>query len=258
MPSYSVLGFDTVFPGSQITGTEDPSYPVLNALDYRDNTEFAPNGTGSQQFVFQQGSIGKISYFAFHSKNAEDANLTISVEIFDMDINEYVQVATITNNKNNKPRLAYFGDMKDQGYFESIRQRITITSTNKPYITSMHCGHAIMFPYTPSLGFQPGHVGLMDEVESFKTEGNNFIQGRTISRGRQARGSINYVSFDLVDDRWEAFQRHVLSSKPLYWMWNSDRPTQIVYGLQNPNNVSRPAYVTSFHANIDIEINGYA
>lgn len=258
VPEYSLFGYETVLPGSMITGEVDPTYPAEQALDFRDNTEFSPLFTGEKIFVYEQSTIGQVDYFGLVSKNARDANLKVKVEIFDLDINGYVEVANFTDIGNAKPALVYFGDQKTQGYYDTVRQRITITADAKVFILSMYCGKALIFPHTPSLGFVPAHVNPQDEVENFKTDGNNFTIGRRIPGGYSTKGVLNFIPFEDIDGYWPAFQQHVLNSRPMYWAWSNNRPNQVIYGLQNVRTLAKPSYVTSCHAHLDFEINGYA
>lgn len=258
-PEYSLFGYNTILPGSSVTGSDDSNYPVENALDYRDNTEFAPASTGESVFIFDQSTIHQVDYFGICSKNARDANLSVKVEIFDVSAEDYVEVANFGDIGNSKPKVYYFGDLKEQGYFDSNRQRITITCDTQVKIFSMYLGKALLFNRTPSLGFQPPHTAPKDKVVNFTTDGNNFINGRRIPKGYQALGTINFVEFsEQIADYFEDYQQHVLNSRPMYFAWSNNQPNQVIYGLQNPETMTRPTYKTSFHCDMAFDINGFA
>lgn len=259
-PEYTIFGAQTNLPGSTIsTGTSDADYPIANAFDYRDNTEFSPNSfSGAQVFTLSQSTLGMFDYFGIFSKNGGSCALDVKVEIYDYDTLAYVEVAHITDFADGKPRLIYFGDMKTQGYYESIQQKITITATSKAYIVALHLGKSVVFPYTPSLGFVPAHLNPRDTVENFYSQGNNFTMGRRIRNGYESTGVINYIDMSDIDDWWPDFQQHVLNSRPLFFAWANWQVNQVLYGLHDPAALAAPEYVTSFHGHIKFKINGYA
>lgn len=261
LPEFTLFGYQTILPDSTITGTPVVQYPIQQALDYRDNTEFAPtfvNSSTEHVYEFQQGTIGKADYFGILSRNGGTAGLRVKVEVFDMDEQQYVEVLDMSTFKNGKPELVYFGHLASGGAFSTMNQRITIQSTERVYITAMYCGKGLLFLHPPSLGFTPAHTSPMDIVENFVTEGNNFTIGRRIPKGFQTKGVINFIEWDFIDTHWPPFQQHVLNSRPLFFAWSDRKPKQVIYGLQNPQTLSKPTYATSFHGSLDFEINGYA
>lgn len=258
-PEYSLFGFRTLLPGSTVSGaTEDSSYPMANAFDYRDNTEASPNATGAQAFVYTQSSFGQADYFGIISKNAAEAELNVKVEIFDADTNAYVEVGNFAVTVNGRPEMIYFGHLKANGYFDTLQQRITLTTTAKVYIMAMFLGRSVLFPYTPSLGFQPGHMSPMDEVENFVTEGNNFTVGRRISKGYQAKGIINFIKMDDYEQDIIDYQEHVLNSRPMFFLWSNNKQNQAIFGRQNARNLVKPTYESSLLTSFNFEIDGYA
>lgn len=257
---FSILGFRTVLPGSTVTGdNDDADYPIENALDYRDNTEFSPESfSGGQEFIFEQATLGEVDYVGVLSKNADDCELEILVEIYDHAIDDYVTVGTMTDFANGKPKILYFGDAPAQGYYDTLRQRITITSTSKAYITALYVGRSVIFPYTPSLGFIPAHLNPQDEVESFRTHGNCRPIGRRIPNGKTAKGSINFIPMTDIDSYWPDYQEHALNSLPLFFVWSNGQMNQAVFGWQDVRTLAKPSFITSFHGHLEFEINGYS
>ena len=246
----SILGYKSLLPTSSVSGAnEDPVFPFTNALDYRDNTKYSPNiDSGSVTIVFSQSSSTNVNYFAFAIHNSQDAGLTGTLEVDSGSGFEVVY--EFSGVSNNKPVLFYFGDKSSAG------QRLTLNFTSKLYIGSINIGDAIVFSRPPSLGYQPANTAPLDEVEQFTTEGNNFIVGRRLSRGFQDKGAFRFLSFE--DASWfEEYQNHVLNSKTLYFKWNNET-SQATYGLQNPKNLTKPSYVTSFHFDFSFDISGYA
>ena len=248
----AILGFRSILPTSTITGhQEDATYPFINALDFRDNTKYSPSITsGTVEIIFNQSAITEIDYFSFAIHNSQEAGLTGQLEV-DSGLG-YEVVAEFASIKTNRPFLKYFGAKNSQ------RQKLTLNFTSKLYIGSINVGKAVTFNRSPGVGFQPGRTASLDKVEQFTTEGNNFIVGRRVNRGFQSRGSFRYVSFnDDINDWFEEYMNHVLDSKTLYFKWN-DNVDETIYGLQNPESLTKPSYSTSFHADVSFEINGYA
>jgi hypothetical protein len=118
---------------------------------------------------------------------------------------------------------------------------------------------AIVFPRTFSLGFQPAHLSYLDEVRQFNAdEGLNLVGGRRLARGKQLEGKINYVRMTFIEDFWDEFSNHVLDSKPVMLMWNSQLTDQVIYGAQDPNRLTKPKYKTSLFGELDFNIAGWA
>lgn len=246
----SILGYESILPSSAISGeAEDPDFPFSNALDYRDNTKYSPVATnGTVVINFTQGAAQTVNYFAFAIHNSQDAGLSGQLEV-DSGAGFEI-VAEFSGVTSNKPMLYYFGDK------QTSTQRLTLNFTSKLYIGSINVGNAIVFQRPPSLGYQQASTAPLDKVEQFTTEGNNFIVGRRLSRGFQDKGTFRFLSID--EATWfEDYQNHVLDSKTLYFKWNNQKP-QTTYGLQNPQNLTKPTYVTSFHFDFSFDINGYA
>lgn len=248
----SILGFKSILPISSYTGeNENILFPLINALDYRDNTKYSPAITsGSVVIEFSQASIQTIDYFAFAIHNSQDSGLTGQLEV-DAGAG-YVVVAEFSSLINNRPFLKYFGTM------QSSKQRLTLNFTSALFIGSINIGEAVTFDRAPSLGFQPGRTAPNDKVEQFNTEGNNFIVGRRLNRGFNSKGTFRFIKFNgEIDDWFVDYQNHVLDSKTLYFKWN-DQTDETIYGVQDPTTLSKPTYVTSFHTDFSFNINGYA
>lgn len=248
----AILGYKSVLPTSSITGTsQDANYPFSNATDYRDNTKYSPSiSNGQVQIVFTQSQQTEINYFAFAIHNSQSAELTGTLEVDDGT--GYQVITNFSLVKNNRPFLHYFDAVT------SSRQRLTLNFTNKLYIGAINIGDAVVMRRPPSLGFQPARTASLDEVEQFTTDGNNFVVGRRINKGFQAKGSFRFVSFeDQVNEWFEEYMNHVLDSKTLFLKWNESKD-ETVYGLQNPRTLTKPSYKTSFHTDFNFEINGYA
>lgn len=246
----SLLAFRSVLPDSAYSGDDsDPTYPFDNCLDFRDNTKYSPSiSSGSVTITFTQSQLNTINYFAFAIHNSQEAGLTGTFEV-DSGAG-YEVVSEFVNLPNNKPFISYFGDKS------TVRQRLTLNFTSKLFIGSIYCGEGVLFERTPSLGFQPSKYASLDKVEQFRTEGNNFLVGRRLTRGDQAKASFRYQQFTELDKWWNDFKEHVLDSKPVYFKW-SQVESDSIFGLQNVNTLTKPRYVTSFHSDISLEINGY-
>ena len=246
----SILGYESILPSSAVSGeSEDSNFPFTNALDYRDNTKYSPSATsGSVVITFTQPQIQTINYFAFAIHNSQEAGLSGQLEV--NSGSGFEVVAEFSGVTSNKPMLYYFGDK------QTATQRLTLNFTSKLYIGSINVGKGIVFQRPPSLGYQQASTAPLDKVEQFTTEGNNFIVGRRLSRGFQDKGVFRFLSIDDAD-WYEDYQNHVLDSKTLYFKWNNQKP-QTTYGLQNPQNLTKPTYVTSFHFDFSFDINGYA
>lgn len=262
----AVLGYKNALSASIASGTgvtnQDADFPLSLAFDYSYNTEYSPDvslSASSVQIVFSPTSLQQIDYFMIISKNAEESELSVTVEAFIPDEGAYVEVAGFGSMSDGVPVMVYFGGDYENGYVSALSIRVTLNYTSKPYIMSMMCGKAIVFPRTFSLGFQPASTANMDEVRMFNAdEGLNIVSGRRLKRGYHARGSINYVRMSTVKTFWKDFTEHVLDSKPFCLMWNDTAPTDIVYGVQNPDRHTKPTYKTSLFTQIDFDIIGWA
>ena len=249
----AVLGFRSIIPTSTITGAaEDPAYPFVNAIDFRDNTKYSPlASSGTVQIVFTQSLTESVDYFSFAIHNSEESGLTGQLEVDSGS--GYVIVAEFASIKTNRPFLKRF----DEGVLQSVRQRLTLNFTSKLFIGSINIGESIVFNRGPSIGFLPGRTSPNDKVEQFTTEGNNFIVGRRLNRGFNSKGTFRFRPIEDTDDWYEEYMNHVLDSKTLYFKWNKSKD-ETIYGLQNPTTLTKPTYATSFTYDFKIDINGYA
>lgn len=248
---FSVLGFRTVIDVSTITGeAEDPLFPFANVIDFRDNTKYSPLDTsGTVVITFVQTAATDIDYFAFAIHNSQESGLTGQLEV-DSGTG-YEVVAEFSAVKTNRPFMKFFGTKN------SIQQRLTLNFTSKLFIGAIYVGRAVVFLRTPSLGFQPARFSSLDTAEQFTTDGNSFITGRREVRGFQSKGTFRFVNFTDIEAVWEDFADHVLDSKPVFFKWSNIKD-QVVFGIQPPNRLHNPSYVTSNHSDVTFEINGYS
>lgn len=256
----TILGYRDLLRDSVVSGTgysdEDPDYPVDNILDDSYYTEYSPDLADRPttcQLIFTFAGPKTVNYFMLCSKNAQSSGLSVTIEVYDVDVGAYENVGGFGSMTNGVPVMKYFDDIS------ALSIRVTFDYSAKPYIMSMMAGEAIVFPRTFSLGAQPASMAYLDEVEQFDAdEGLNIVNGRRLSRGKQLKGSINYVSMDLVRSFWDEYANHVLNSKPFCVMWNDNIPSDVIYGIQNPRNLTKPSYKTSLFSQIDFEVLGWA
>lgn len=245
--------------GTANTNT-DTSYPASLLFDDLYNTEWSVNTSTNPttcQFVFSFTGVKQMNYFAIFSKNAGDCGLSVVVDVYRPETAAYEEVAGFGSMTNGKPVMVYFGEDYTAGYVNAINLRVTLTYTSKPYIATMMAGKAIVFPRTFSTGFQP--PAYIDEVEQFYADdGLNLVSGRRLERGKQLKGEINYVRMDQIETFWNDFHNHVLNSKPLFLMWNTNKPDVVIYGAQTPERLSKPAYKNPIFSSLSFEVVGWS
>lgn len=262
----TILGYRSVLDSSFVAGTgsahQDTLHPLSNAFDYSYVTEYSINTSLAPSFAlleFNLTSSQNINYFTLISKNAESCGLNYTVDIRKEGDSAYTVAGSSGDVKNGVPSMIYWGDLYDDGGSNTISVRINLFYTSKPYIMSMMCGEAIVFPRTMSLGFQPAATASLDEVRAFNAdEGLNIVTSRRLVRGYQARGSINYVRMKTARQFWPEYMEHVLDSKPICLMWNDAMPEDVIYGVQNPDRLTKLTYKTSLFTQIDFDIIGWA
>lgn len=250
---------NAILSGTAVTGG-DTAHPVNLIFDDLYNTEWSVNFSGyptTCQFIFSFTGVKQMNYFAIFSKNAGDCGLSVVVEVLKAESGSYEAVAGFGSMTNAKPVMVYFGDDYTVGYVNALAMRVTLTYTSKPYIAAMMAGKSIVFPRTFSTGFQP--PAYIDEVEQFYSDdGLNLVSGRRLERGKQLKGDINYVRMDQIETFWSAFHNHVLSSKPLFLMWNTNKPDVVIYGAQVPERLSKPSYKNPIFSSLSFEVVGWA
>jgi len=249
----TVLAYRNALDGVYSSAPALGNFPIENAFDHSYMSEFAPSGVTQTVTNFYFSGPTVINYFAAISKNAQESALSFTVEILNSATGLYQNVTGFGSMKNGVPAMSYFGN------YSALAVRITINYTSTPYIMSMFCGEAIVFPRSLSLGAQPGHMGNIDEVEIFHAdEGLNIAPSRRLVRGYQAKGKINYVKMSLLETFWREYADHVKSVKTLFFMWSDQKPDQIIYGVQIPDRLTKPEYKTSLFSSVDFEIIGWA
>ena len=262
-PCRAVLGYRNAISETQSGGyVGDSNYPLPLAFDYSYHTEYSPDLTvdaASVEITFTLSGVQNVSYFAIISKNAEESGLSCLCEVYDVIEADWVEVANFGSLTNGKPYLAYFGDQFTAGYSSATQFRLTMSYTSKPYIMAMSMGEAIVFPRTFSVGVQMGFAAYLDEVEQFYADdGLNLTIGRRIAKGKQFRGSLNFVKVSTIKEFYDEYANWVLDSKPLFLLWNSTKTDECFYGAQVPDKLTKPAYKNNAFAQIDFELIGWA
>lgn len=265
-PCRTVLGYRNVLSttiSNNVLGVDDDSdYPLSLALDYSYSSEYSPNLTThptSVTTIYSFSSVQQLNYFMLISKNAQASGLSVLVEVLRMETGLYETVAAFGSMTDGKPVMVYFGSNYSAGYINALKVRTTLTYTAKPYIMTIMCGNGIVFPRTFSTGFQPSFAAYLDEVEQFNADdGLNITIGRRLTRGKQLKGTINYVKMTTIKTFWDEFANHVLNVKPVCMLWNTSLPDECIYGVQVPDRLTKPAYKNSNFASIDFEIIGWS
>lgn len=262
----AVLGFRNILTKPTASGNgvtnEDADYPLELALDDSYNTEYSPdialNPTQSV-ITFTPSSPQPINYFMLVSKNAQASGLSVTVEVERTTTGAFETVSGFGSMTDGVPVMVYFGEGEAGNYINSSAVRITLNYTSKPYIMSMMCGNGVVMPRTFSVGFQPADMAYLDDVRQFMAdEGLNLVTGRRLTKGKQLEGKINFVRMDVVRGFWDDYANHVLNSKPVCVMWNTDRPDEIIYGAQNPSRLTKPKYKNNLFTEIDFDVVGWA
>jgi hypothetical protein len=250
----AVLGYRNAIAEAVATGaSEDPAYPLLAAFDHSYNTEYSPTHASTVTITFSFSGVQTINYFGVISKNAQESALSFNIELLNPATGLYEVVAGFGSMTNGVPSMAYFGS------HSALAVRVTINYTSKPYIMTMFCGEAIVFPRTLSLGAQPGHLSNIDEVEIFfADEGLNIAPSRRLPRGYQLKGAINFVKMTTIEQFWKEYSNHVKDVKTLFFMWNDKLPGEVIYGVQIPDRLTKPAYKTSLFTQVEFDIIGWA
>jgi hypothetical protein len=260
-PCRTVLGFRNVLSQNIAVGSWDASYPLSLAFDDSYHSEFSPGtpGPATSVYEFFLPAVTQLNYFSICSKNANDAGLSVQVEVYRASTAAYSIVAGFGSMTNGKPVMVYFGDLFTTGYADALKVKISLTYTSKVYIMSMMCGTGIVFPRTMSTGFQPSFAAYLDDVEQFYADdGLNMTIGRRLAKGKQLKGSINYVKMSTLKEFWEEYANHVLNSKTISLLWNTKMPDECIYGLQVPDRLTKPTYKNSNFAQVDFEVIGWS
>lgn len=256
----TILAYRNITESAIISGADEQAlYPFSNSFDHSYNTEYAPADATTVTIVCSLAAASKINYISLISKNGEDSGLSLELEGLMVSSGIYEPICEISSFKNGIPSMVYFGDEHPGRFANVLAVRITLTYTSTPYIMTMFCGNAIVFPRTLSLGAQPGHLSNIDEVEIFYAdEGLNIAPSRRLARGYQLKGSINYVKMTTIEQFWREYSNHVKDVKTLFLMWNDKLPEQVIYGVQIPDRLTKPAYKTSLFSQIEFDVVGWA
>jgi len=252
----AVLGYKNLLPTSILSATvaEDASYPLSLAFDYKTNTEYSPStASGSVVITVTQSVASNVSYFGLFSKNAGSCGLSFDIEIRDATTGTWGAAVSRGSFANGKPQMIYFDPVS------SLQQRITIYYTSKAFIATLSLGDAVLFDRTPTSGYQPARNASIDDVSQFSTDGNNFVQGRRLQRGYSEQATVNHQTYSWVDSWWAGFMNHVLDSKPVFFMANSNDQSNCVFGLQDHKKLIKPSYENSTRCEgVRLDINGWA
>jgi hypothetical protein len=247
------LAYNSMLPSSFVAATSvDTSYPVALLCDYKVNTEYSPLATSGPVTITVSGySVFTLNYIGLLSRNAGDCGLSFEAFYLDLSGAGFVSLGSRGSFANGSPQMIAFDPVLTTEF------KVVINFTSKCYISAIYGGEAIVFDRTVGTGYQPARNASVDEVEAFRTDGNNFIQSRRLYNGKQEKASLRYVPYTQVDAFWPEFMNHVLDSKPFFFMANNQN-SKCVFGQQNPTTLAKPSYKNSHYTDLDFDIQGYA
>jgi len=247
----SILGFRSVLPTSTVTGdSEDTQYPFVNALDYRDNTQYSPSiESGSVTIEFRQAADVELDYLGIAIHNGKAAGLTGFLELLINGV--WTVVANFTPLGDLKTICERFDLQSSQ------RQRLTLNFTSKLYIGTIYLGKSWQFSRMPNEGFTPANSNNIDEVVGFQSNTGQFIISRRKQVGYAQSGSFDFIAFDEINVEYIDYMNHVKDGKPFFMKWDINVNQNIFGQHASPNNLRAPSYTSANTATFDFEMVGY-
>ncbi len=247
----SILGFRSVLPTSTVTGdSEDTQYPFVNALDYRDNTQYSPSiESGSVTIEFRQAADVELDYLGIAIHNGKAAGLTGFLELLINGV--WTVVANFTPLGDLKTICEKFDLQSSQ------RQRLTLNFTSKLYIGTIYLGKSWQFSRMPNEGFTPANSNNIDEVVGFQSNTGQFIISRRKQVGYAQSGSFDFIAFDEINVEYIDYMNHVKDGKPFFMKWDVNVNQNIFGQHARPNNLRAPSYTSANTATFDFEMVGY-
>lgn len=250
---YTVIGFKNVLPSASVSNTgEDPSYPLLNAFDQKDETKYSPLiNSGSIVMTFNLGAAQQaVDYFAFGFHNGITAELSVKIEyLFD---GSFITINDISGVANDKPYLYHFEPVTTN------QIRITLSFTSKLYIGALYVGKAMVFERTPNIGFNPARFNSLDETTVSETQGGNFVIGRRLPRGFEERGEISQLTITpAFRNEVIEYNENALNSNLVFVKWHQ-KIDDVILGRQDPRSLKGLPYDSSLLTSFAWNIKGYA
>ena len=247
----SILGFRSALPTSTIIdANEDSLYPFVNALDYRDNTQYSPSiDSGSVTIEFRQAADVELDYLGIAIHNGKAAGLTGFLELLINGV--WTVVANFTPLGDLKTICEKFDLQSSQ------RQRLTLNFTSKLYIGTIYLGKSWQFSRMPNEGFTPANSNNIDEVVGFQSNTGQFIISRRKQVGYAQSGSFDFIAFDEINVEYIDYMNHVKDGKPFFMKWDVNVNQNIFGQHASPNNLRAPSYTSANTATFDFEMVGY-
>jgi len=238
----AIIGFKSLLPDSAFSGqNEDPNYPLSNAFDFRDNTQYSPSiNSGTIQIEFTQTVNSEIDYIGIGIHNSFSAGLSAKLEVF--TAGEYKEVAIINPVGDNKTITQYFEPELCN------KQRLTLTFTNKLFIGCIYIGKGWAFDKSPNLGFTPAATNNLDQMVGFTSDTNQFIIGRRVKKGFGQSGQFDFINFNgknSFNSEYIEYMNHVKDGKPIFMLWSKNIKQAFFGRPTNINNLQPPSYNTN-------------
>lgn len=228
----------TVLQGGDVATLHDNLTNVFYTLE-----------TSPTELEFQFSEAKTINCFSFAGVNLQDTNASISLYLWDADLEEYYLAVTFATGRNDQPAMAVFENQI------SLKAKVIITHTGTIYIGELAIGQALGMPVCPAVGYQPARWSRQNQVTNNRTEYGYNGRSTINKRGYKERLSFQLIPHTFMREVWATFIDQA-EGLPLWVGWNqSNYPTECIYGTWSQNE---PKYDSPLYSSIELTIVGQA
>ncbi|WP_322884177.1 hypothetical protein U8C35_06500 [Sinorhizobium medicae] len=203
-----IIGYENLLEnGTVAASSENASFPVENAYDWRTSDFFKPATFGTINIDLTLSGADTADYFAFFGHNLYSHGGTIKLQYHNGST--YVDCFAAVTPADNTPRLITFTSQS------ATLWRVVITCTSVFSIAVISFGSKLQLERGLYIGGTPPQFGRATQLIDSTSDGGEFLGRSVIANGVRSTLELNQASDAWMRSYWLTFIRHA-ELKPFF------------------------------------------
>ena len=248
MASAARIGYENLLDyGTVAASSENASYPVANAFDWRTSDFFKPATFGTINIDLTLSGADAADYFAFYGHDLYAHGGTIKLQWWNGSA--YVDCFAAITPTDNSPRMVTFTSQS------STKWRVVITCASVFSIAVISFGAQLMLERGMYLGWTAPQFGRATQLIDSTSDGGEFLGRSIISNGVRTEIQLNQASDTWMRSDGLAFIKRI-EQKPFFFLHNvTTYPLECVFAFTD-GEIPAPTQSAYGHMSVGIPIRG--
>jgi hypothetical protein len=242
------IGYENLLEnGTVVASSENASFPVANAYDWRTSDFFKPAASGTINITLTLSVADTADYFAFYAHDLYSHGGTIKLQYHNGST--YVDCFAAVTPTDNTPQMVTFTSQS------ATLWRVVITCTTVFSIGVISFGAQLALERGMYLGWTPPQFGRATQLIDSSSDGGEFLGRSIIATGIRSQLQLNHASDAWMRTYGLPLIRRI-EQKPFFFLPNvTTYPAECVFAYTD-GDISPPTQSAYGFMSVSIPIRG--